>query len=228
VQNSNLAFIQLLDSALPVGAFAHSFGLESLVQTRQIENARDLKEYAETMLLGSWSCADAMAISAVYRFAPQQQWNEVWEVDVALHLSRAARESREAMQKMGKRLLQLARSLHPEIDWVPLLDAIANKSCIGCHATVYGWTTWRLGIPFEYSIEGYLYGCLTSCVNNAVRLMGLGQTQAQIIICELIPCITRALQNAGKREPHDFYTCNPLAEIAAMQHETLYSRLFMS
>jgi len=224
----HLQHIQLLDSALPVGAFAHSFGLESLVQNRQIENARDLKEYAETMLLGSWSCADAMAINAVYRFAPQQQWSEIWELDTSLHLSRAARESREGMQKMGKRFLQLSRALHPELVWQPLLEAIENKKCIGCHSTVYGWTTYGLGVSFEYSMDGYLYGCLTACVNNAVRLMGLGQTQAQTIIRELLPCVTQARRQIERRDARDFYTCNPMSEIGAMQHETLYSRLFMS
>jgi urease accessory protein len=58
--------------------------------------------------------------------------------------------------------------------------------------------------------------------------MSLGQTQAQTLVAQMLPQIAQAWQQVEEREPFDFATSTPMLEIAAMQHETLYSRLFMS
>ena len=223
-----LQHLQLLDSALPVGAFSHSFGLETLVQNRDIRSLDDLHEYSQNMLFNAWAPCDAMAIKGVYHFVPQKRWDELWRLDRMIHMSRAARESREGQAKIGKRLLQLGQSLHPDVEWKPMIEAVAAQKCIGCHPTVYGWITYQLQVPLCTAAEGYLYSCVISCVNNAVRLMSLGQTQAQTLVAQMLPQIAEAWQQVEEREPFDFATSTPMLEIAAMQHETLYSRLFMS
>lgn len=223
-----LQHAQLLDSAVPIGAFSHSFGLESLVQSGHINSLHDLREYSQGMLFGSWSTCDSIAIKGVYEFTPQQQWDELWRLDLMLHCSRGARESREGMQKMGKRLLQLGQTMYPQLQWQPLTSAFKQQSCVGTYPLVYGWITLQLGIELADAVHGYLYSCLTSCVNNAVRLMSLGQTQAQTLIAQMLPLIPEAWLKVAELHPFDLATSTPMAEIAAMQHETLYSRLFMS
>lgn len=223
-----LAHVQLLDSALPIGAFSHSFGLETLVQHGKVKNAEELKQYVETMLWGTWASGDAMGIKAVYDYVPQEQWSELWEIDQALHVQRMAKESREGLQKMGKRLLRLSQTMYPHLNWQRLLDAIGAGQCFGSYPVVYGWTTYQLEVPIEQAVQGYLYNCLTASMNNAVRLMALGQTEAQVLLATLLPQIEQAWREVESYDPSRFHNSNPLAEIAMMQHESLYSRLFMS
>ena len=223
-----LSHVQLLDSALPIGTFSHSFGLETAVQQGGVRDVATLQAYLETMLRGAWAPADVMGIKAVYQYVPGEVWEQLWALDQALYVQRAAREAREGQQKMSKQLLRLMRAMYPSLYWSPLVEAIAEKRCVGSYPIVCGWTTYHLDVPLEAAVEGYLYSCVSAAINNAVRLMLCGQTQGQTLLVALLPTIHGAWLEVAAQEPEDFYTTTPAAEIYMMQHETLYSRLFMS
>lgn len=223
-----LAMQQLLDSALPIGGFSHSFGLETMVQDGRMNRSAQLYDYASAMLLQSWASSDAMVIKAVYRDAPKGNWEKVWAIERIVHLQRIASETRSGVEKMGRRLLQLAAAIHPQLDWSPLLEAMKAGNCFASHPLSHGYACWVLGISEEKAIQGYLYTCIVTCVNSALRLMSMGQTEGQSLIARLIPLTADALEIVRAMEPEQAYSNMPMAEMAMMRHERLYSRLFMS
>ena len=220
----NLQHLQLLDSALPIGAFSHSFGLETLVQENQIQSAADLKRLCESALFGAWAPCDLMLVKANYECKNAQ----IWRLDRELHVARAASETRDGGRKIGKRLLQLARALYPQMDFAALTNAIETGECVGAFPTIYGWVCRELKVDLNEAATGFLFANVSSCVNNATRAMRLGQTEGQQIIAALLPRIEAAWLRVAGNSPDDWASQTPQLEIAQMRHARLYSRLFMS
>jgi len=223
------AYAQLLDSALPIGAFSHSFGLETAVQAGTIASGREVADYVRAMLHHAWAPMDASAVKAVYRYGGESgDWARVWALDETLHVSRPAAETRDGLLKMGRRLLQLVSAMHPSLDWEPLSRAIRDEACPGTHPTVHGYAAYRLGVSEDEAAEGYLYACVSLAVNTALRLMAIGQTEAQTMLAALLPDIRAAWARVKAEEPESYYAAVPAMDVYMMRHEHLYSRLFMS
>ncbi|QGG57200.1 urease accessory protein UreF [Paenibacillus sp. B01] len=223
-----LVLQQLLDSALPIGGFSHSFGLETLVQEGDIARPDELEAYLRAMLRQSWTTTDALVVRAVYRDAPVEAWERLWAAERLVHVGRMSAETRSGMEKMGRRLLKLAGSSYPELDLARLEAAYRSGDCLLTHPLVFGWICWQAGIGEEQALQGWLYGCLSNAVNSALRLMAIGQTEAQRLLALLSGETVPAARAALAMEPEDAWSDMPGSELGMIRHETLYSRLFMS
>ena len=223
-----LALQQLLDSALPIGGFSHSFGLETLVQEGRVRTSEQLEGYTVAMMMQSWAPADAMIVKAVYNAREEDHWEEAWHVERLVHLQRLAVETRVGMEKMGRRLLKLSDAVFPQLDTAVLSRSIANGAALGTYPLVYGYLCAELGIPLEQAVQGYLYNGIVTSVGSAVRLMSIGQTECQAMIARCAAQTPAAWELVRGLQPREAWSNMPLTEIAMIRHETLYSRLFMS
>jgi urease accessory protein len=232
-----LSYMQMLDSALPIGAFAHSFGLETCVQSGRVKTLADLQTYIEDALQHSLVPVDGCAVYRVYAALERGNPDAVAETDRIVYVQRGARESRDGTAKMGKRLLKLAETLYPKMR-IGELKRLTERSG-GCTLpVVHAWIVWHLGVPGDDAVRGYLYASVSTLVNGAIRLMSIGQTEGQAVIARCIPVIAAewdlwlarhvpdSLEDAPALPPIRSFAF--AQEIYAMKHETLYSRLFMS
>jgi urease accessory protein len=98
----------------------------------------------------------------------------------------------------------------------------------GQHALVFGLVAQGLGVDLESTLLAYLYTVLTGLVAAALRLMPLGQSDAQGLLHELAPLSRALIAQFGEMQPEEVWSTAPGLDIRSMQHERLYSRLYRS
>jgi len=240
-----LMLLQLVDSAFPTGSFAHSFGLETYVQAGKVRNRSALEELLRVVLHYGLKQTEAIAVALAHRaVAPLSPPNvermgagakvisecldTLRRLDERLTAMKVAREPRNASVQIGKQFLRNARNLVNH----DLLDAYAEHIqtgvCAGHYPIAYGLTTAVARIPLQTALAGYLHAFVAGQVSAGIRLIPLGATDGQRVIQSFHPDILEVVAFALNADIDQMQTFTPGLDIRSMQHERLYSRLFIS
>src|SRR5690554_609953 len=98
--SSLLSYVQLLDSALPIGGFSHSFGLETFVQHNKVTNIQELERYILSQIHASLVRLEGLAIKGVYLALGEEDLWRICLFDKIVYVQRCPRESRDGLLKM--------------------------------------------------------------------------------------------------------------------------------
>jgi urease accessory protein len=215
---SALRFLQLLhlaDSALPVGAAAHSFGLEGLVAENDLE-VGGLFSFFRAYLQEAGRL-EAVFVLAGFDASSTQQWQRL---NQRMSAMKPARETREASLRLGKRLAGLA----------------AEAFAIPCQfrnepshfALVFGHLGHCVDASRDEVGAAYLHQSMAGLVSACQRLLPLGQTGAARLLWQLKPAILDTLASARETGVDEVCLSQPLLDMASSRHPGLHTRLFIS
>jgi urease accessory protein len=226
-----LRLLQLADSTLPIGAMAHSFGLESLVAEGALDLGRlelFLRDYLEEVgILESWFCLRSYQLAS--HIASPEFLPDWLALNQDLSALKTARESRQASAALGRRFLQLAQGLeiHPRL---PEIRQAAKSAAIETHYSLaFGLISCLLDIDEMQSCLAYLHQLVMGLISACQRLMPLGQSQASQLLWSLKPAIRVVAQHSKDAAPNAApFSFTPLVETASMRHPALTTRLFIS
>lgn len=84
------------------------------------------------------------------------------------------------------------------------------------------------GIPGSLALRAFLQSYIANFVTSGVRLIPLGQNDAQLAIARLERAILTASAKAQKATLADLGSAAFMVDLASMAHETQYTRLFRS
>ena len=228
MQNWLPHLLHLADPALPVGAYTHSNGLETYVQQGLVHNATTAGTYIRNMLEHNLPYNDGFFAVQGYQAAAAADMALLLSLDEECTALKSPMEMRQASQKLGVRLLKLLQPLATQAFGMAYSDAIKAGRASGHYCLVYGVYACLLGIPLEESMMAFYYNAATGMVTNCVKLVPLGQQQGQEILYSLLPSLS-LLVNKTQQVPRILAgRCSPAFDISCMQHERLYSRLYMS
>ena len=224
-----LWLLQLSDTALPIGALNHSFGLETLTADESL-SANGLESFLHDYL-HEVSALEIHFCGAAYRLGlgqfPIQRW---LDLNTTLSAFKLARESRIASATLGRRFLRLVNGLANSPILLTALDAAQEKETDIHHCTAFGLAGAALGIDEDVTLLAYGHQSLANLISAYQRLLPVGQMQATRMLWELKPVLVELVTRA--QENHfdvDEAACfAPLVEMGSMRHPTLQTRLFVS
>lgn len=220
--------LHLSDPALPIGAYSHSGGLETYVQQGLIKDAGDAAAFIRNMLEYNLPYNDALFAVLAYHAAEAGNIEQLVQLDQECTALKGPQELRMASQKLGMRLLKLFSSLVVHDTGDGYMEQIRSGAAAGHYCLAYGMYACLSGIPLMDAMTAFYYNAATGMITNCVKLVPLGQQQGQRILYELLPALP-ALVTQTLSIPRELAgRCSIGFDIRSMQHEKLYSRLYMS
>lgn len=211
-----LKLLQLADSALPIGALSHSFGVESL----EAEGGLDVPQLGHFFAEWLESNGHMEAVFCVLGHAANDQ--AAWtQLNAGVSAMRPARESRDASLTLGRRFLVLAASLEDE---ARLRFTGPVHLC-----TAFGLVGAALGLSPEESAGALLHQALFGAVSACQRILPFGQLAAMQLLWDLKSRVAATIEAAcAQPEMSTIRSLQPRLEIASMRHPLLRTRLFIS
>jgi urease accessory protein len=222
-----LRLMHLCDSLFPVGAFAYSDGLEAAVAGGLVRGAAGLREWMATCLDDTIARCEAPAAAVAWAAVSEDDWPRLVTVDEELHAIRPAAEARQASRALGLRLLRAWSAIHP----APQLEharALADAGTIRPALPVaFACACASSGVDCRTTLEAYAYTRLAATVSAAMRVLSVGHTDAHRLLAETLGDVPSTVDGV-LAAPLRVESFVPAADIAAMTHRYLHSRLFRS
>jgi urease accessory protein len=222
-----LILLQWMDSAFPTGAFAHSHALETFVQAGTIHTLGALQA-AIAQRVRLLATNDLLLVKEAWYQAKDGELPQLIRLDQLCAASKTARETREASEKVGRRMLDNVWAQYPQPIIADFRQALAAQQVSGHHCVVYGLCAQAAGIGLNEALHAFGYGVAANQASAALKLLPIGPAQAQRLIAESHPHIQQAAEHALSLSLADFAGFAPALDIRSMQHEALFRRLFIS
>lgn len=220
------ALLQIwLSPAFPVGAFAYSHGLETAVANGWVGDRETLETWLRDLVeLGSLR-NDLILLAEAWRATVAQDRGALAHAaGLGLALQPSSERYLETTTQGQAFLAQI------EAAWAcPALDLLraAHDSEVS-HPVAVGVAAAGHGIALQPTLVAYGLAFIGNLVSASIRLSVIGQTDGQRVIAALLPDIEAAAMACESSSLDDLGGAVFASDLASMQHETQYTRLFRS
>jgi urease accessory protein len=215
VSKSLIRLLTWLSPAFPTGAYAYSHGLEWAIETHDIRDGETLLEWLSAVIAHGSARTDTILLRHAHRAAD--------DPSALRDLASLARATAASRERHDEALAQGNAFLRAAAGWgVPELPedtpyAVAVGAMAGSH-----------GIDEDTTASAYLQTFTSNLISAAVRLVPLGQTTGLQTLAALEPVILHTAAATKDATIDDLGGCAFRSDLAAMRHETQYTRLFRS
>lgn len=223
-----LHLLHLSDPTLPIGGFSHSAGLETYVQQKKVKDKSTATAFITEMLSRNLKYTDAALVSLAYAAAAENNLQKILLLDAECTAVKLPMEMRQASKKLGMRLLKI---FHPLSDNKLIAEynlLVQQLQTNGNYCIAFALIAHAMNISKEEALYGFYYNAATGFVTNSVKLIPLGQQDGQQILFSLLPVIQQLAEQSLNPDKDLIGLCCTGFDIRCMQHEQLYSRLYMS
>lgn len=229
--NENQLFIllQVNDALFPIGGYSHSYGLETYIQKNIVKDPDSAFDFMKSSIQHSFLYSELLPARLAFEYAQKGELKKILELEELVEASKSPVEIRAAAQKLGSRFIKTVISM--QVDYVSNIFneyAEAMKNSLPTYAVAYGVFCAAVGIEQRRAMESFLYTNTSGKVVSCVKTIPLSQTQGQQILVKCHKVFTETLDKLQTLDERHICLSNPGFDVRCMQHEVLYSRLYMS
>ena len=215
-----LWLLQANDTAYPSGAYAHSFGLEELVEAGVVRTSADLENFLRKQILPAMLTFEIPCFVRAHSAAVSGNLLEILNLDAELDAWRIPAELRDASRRIGSQRLSLLAQLDPS----PLVEKLLVASPRSHHLVV---TAVELSaVPVSQAARAFAFQSIAGHAAASMKLLRIGQTTCQQIVRRTLAELGEEIDVSLSRPVDGWF--NPLLEIASLRHARAHSRLFIS
>ena len=213
-----------LSPAYPVGAFSYSHGLEWLVESGAVKNVDDLAGWVTDILIFGAGRNDAILFAHAHRAAITQDNAELREIAALAGALAASAERQLETTAQGGAFSTVTRKAWSS----PTLDGLQHEDRLLAYPVAVAVAAADHGIALTPALLAYLQAFAANLVSAGVRLIPLGHTDGQIALTRLEDAVSQTAVAGTTCSLDDLGGAAVMADLAAMKHETQYTRLFRS
>ena len=216
-----------LSPAFPVGGYSYSHGLEWAIEDGTVRDPASLEAWLADILRHGAGRNDAILFRHAWQAADTgdvDRLRTLAELGAAFQPSRERHLETTAQGRAfltavtaawpSPRLEAVAAALPPDL---PLPYPVAVATCAAAH-----------DVPCAPALGALLHGFVANVVSAGVRAIPLGQSDGLRVVAALGPVIDDVIATAETASLDDLGGAALRADIASMNHETQYTRLFRS
>lgn len=222
-----MRLMQLTDSALPVGTFSFSNGLETAAQQGIVHDAATLEQYTLDIVRQA-AYTDGIAALHAYRSRMAERYDGLAEADRELMLCKTNDETRQMLRRMGRKLAELAATLTGDGMLARRLDDIRGGRTEGAYPVTQGVAFAACGIGERGLFGSLCYGSANMVLGAALRCVRVSHYDTQRTLFRLGERADALYDEVRDMRLDEMHAFVPQIDILASMHEKGASRMFMN
>lgn len=220
---------QICDSVFPIGAYSHSYGLETFIQLDIVHDAVTAQAFVHDQIRYPLTYTELLGMRLAYRAATRHDATAIANLEDDLEALKTPSEIRGASNKLAARFIRTVLELRElDAEAAEFFRRYGNSERNHAVNVAYGVFAALAGIDLETLLHRWAYAQVSAMVVNCVKTVPLSQTAGQKIIDASFDEILRACKTAATCDAGMLGLSCPGFDTRSIEHETLYSRLYMS
>jgi urease accessory protein len=218
--------LQLAGGTFPTGGFSQSWGLETYVSEETIADGQQFVEFSRMYLDRVIESFEGPVYCVAYDLSIDWAEPGLLELEELVLAMKLTKETKTAGIRTGKALLRMAGEILNDEKLKRYYEK--NKDLGISYPVAFGMVCARLEIGKEEGLKALIFSTINSLTQSAVKLIPLGNTEAQYLMASLYPLMEECAAHAMQKQIEEIENFSPGLDIASMRHEALQTRLYMS
>jgi urease accessory protein len=225
----NLGLLQLADSALPIGGYTHSWGLESAIARGLVHDPETLERWTLQWLRSSLGPLEGVLVASACRATRSGRPGELVGLNRIAEASIVPPSTRRASREMGDQLMSLGATWAWSAGRLEALLRSSPAEPGGWHHPVaFGLLGALAGGEAGDVLAAFLHQAALGMIGAGVRAIPVGHTHGQQVLAYLHDEIRGLTEAIRERGPETAGAGCPFYEVLCDEQTRLYARMFRS